>query len=262
MITVAVAEPVAAINFIAKSEASKRALKSANILKTLKIDILIEGEIGVGKLPLARVIAPSAPIIDLEKEKKFYEIFESLNEDVVIVKNFHKILDSNRFQTIKQQKNVRVIATSLKNIDKKITDKIFGIKIYLPPLSEREEDVRALSEIYLKEARENLFLNAGDDFFKDFTPDLSLNAKSLKKSVYKKLLIENMKEEDIVSILENYFEKNLSEDRSYRSFLNIFDLAIIRAGLKKYGSQLKLSKILGLNRNTLRKKINDIENLL
>jgi len=259
----AVAEPdVVAKGFIAKSEASKRALKSANILKSLKIDILIEGEEGVGKMSLARIIAPAALVVDVEEEEKFFEIFYNINDEVVIIKNFHKILDLDRFYRLKEHKNLRVIATSNKKIDKNLIDKIFGIRIYLPPLKEREEDILPLAKFYLKEAKEVLLLPSNDNFFENFTPDLSLNGKSLKKSIYKKLLIENMQEEDVVLVLENYFERNLDEKRDYRYFLTLFDLAIIKAGLKKFKSQLKLSKILGLNRNTLRKKINEIENLL
>ncbi len=251
---------MAASEFLAYSEASKRALKSANILKSLKIDILIEGEEGVGKELLAHVIAPLAETIDA-KDRRFYETFENINQDVIIIKNFHKILDLNRFYNAKREKNLRIIALSEKGSQKKIVDDIFGIKIYLPPLREREEDVIPLAKLYLKEAEETLLLKAKEDFFENFSPDLSLNAKSLKKSVYKKLLSENMSEKDIVFVLENFCFKNFDEGKDYRYFLKIFDFSIIKAGLRKFGSQLKLSKALGLNRNTLRKKIKETENL-
>jgi len=39
--------------------------------------------------------------------------------------------------------------------------------------------------------------------------------------------------------------------------IKIFEKPLIEAGLKKYGSQFKLSNALGINRNTLRKKIHE-----
>ncbi len=43
----------------------------------------------------------------------------------------------------------------------------------------------------------------------------------------------------------------------YKRELELFEKALIVAGLEKYGSQLKLAQALGINRNTLRKKINE-----
>jgi len=251
---------VGANTFIAKSEASKKALKSAAILKSLKINVLITGESGVGKTPLAQEIAPKAPIIDA-KESSFYSLLNNLSE-TVIIKNFQNIINLDRLSRVQKEKEIRLIALSSKETDKKFIDKVFGIKIYLPPLKRRKEDILPLSELFLKEAKKNLSVSKSDNFFTNFKPDLSNNAKSLKKSIYKHLLISNFDKEDIICILEKYFEEHLGEEDDYRSFLHLYELPLIRAGLKKYGSQLKLSKVLGLNRNTLRKKIQELEKFL
>ena len=47
---------VAHNSYIAKSRASLEALKSADLLKSLSLNVLITGEIGVGKRSLAKYI--------------------------------------------------------------------------------------------------------------------------------------------------------------------------------------------------------------
>ncbi|TNF45412.1 MAG: Fis family transcriptional regulator, partial [Epsilonproteobacteria bacterium] len=42
-----------------------------------------------------------------------------------------------------------------------------------------------------------------------------------------------------------------------REHLGLYEKPLIEAGLKKFGSQLQLSQVLGINRNTLRKKIHE-----
>ncbi|HIP61765.1 MAG TPA: Fis family transcriptional regulator, partial [Sulfurovum sp.] len=54
-----------------------------------------------------------------------------------------------------------------------------------------------------------------------------------------------------------YLSKHIDGNNAYRDYLGIYERPLIRAGLKKFKSQLKLSSILGLNRNTLRKKIHE-----
>jgi DNA-binding protein Fis len=60
-----------------------------------------------------------------------------------------------------------------------------------------------------------------------------------------------------MDIMENYLAPKLGSNSDYRKFLYLYETPIIRAGLKKFKSQLQLSDRLGLNRNTLRKKIAD-----
>ncbi len=250
--------------FIAYSEASKKALKSATILKSLKISVLIEGDEGVGKLPLALEIAPKATVIDTSKESSLFSFLENLaEEESVIIKNFQNISNFSKFSRLQKKVKFRVIAISSKKLDRRFVNDFFSIVIYLPPLSERKEDIEPLSKIYFREVKKNLDIEYNEEeFFKNFVPDLSDNARSLKKSIYKYLLIQDFLNDDIIRILEKYFEKNMNGNDDYRKFLYIYELPLIKAGLKKYGSQLKLSKVLGLNRNTLRKKIQELEKFL
>ena len=91
----------------------------------------------------------------------------------------------------------------------------------------------------------------------DMPLDLSLNNKSLKRSVYTHLFKHTMDAEDIEEILYHYLLKQLEGNDAYREHLGLYEKPLIKAGLEKYGSQLKLSEVLGINRNTLRKKIHE-----
>jgi len=63
---------------------------------------------------------------------------------------------------------------------------------------------------------------------------------------------------DIEQILYEYLYRNMEGNNAYRENLPLFERPLIEAGLKKFKSQLKLSSVLGLNRNTLRKKIYEL----
>jgi len=90
-----------------------------------------------------------------------------------------------------------------------------------------------------------------------FPLNLTLNSKSLKKSIYQNLIKYTMTIDDISEILYSYFYRHFDGNDNYRAHLKIYEKPLIKAGLKKYNSQLQLSKILGINRNTLRKKIHE-----
>lgn len=64
-----------------------------------------------------------------------------------------------------------------------------------------------------------------------------------------------MNSNEIEDVLHHYLLKNMDGNDAYREYLGIYEKPLIQAGLKKYGSQLQLSQVLGINRNTLRKKI-------
>ena len=66
-----------------------------------------------------------------------------------------------------------------------------------------------------------------------------------------------MQKTDIEEIMHNYLYEHLHGIDGYRENLGLYEKPLIEAGLKKFGSQLHLSKVLGINRNTLRKKIHE-----
>lgn len=71
------------------------------------------------------------------------------------------------------------------------------------------------------------------------------------------LMRQNMDAQDIESVLYHYLIKHLDGNDGYREYLGLYEKPLIEAGLKKFGSQLQLSQVLGINRNTLRKKIHE-----
>lgn len=58
-----------------------------------------------------------------------------------------------------------------------------------------------------------------------------------------------------MGIMEHYMIDKLGTNNDYRAFLHLYEVPLIRAGIKRFKSQLQLADKLGLNRNTLRKKI-------
>ena len=68
-------------------------------------------------------------------------------------------------------------------------------------------------------------------------------------------MLDSAEDSDIMQLLENSLYKKIGGKNDYRNFLHLYEVPLIRAGMKKFKSQLQLSDRLGLNRNTLRKKI-------
>ncbi|MFV0481623.1 MAG: Fis family transcriptional regulator [Campylobacteraceae bacterium] len=258
-IATAAAVVAADTNFIANSRASKEALKSATLLKSLSLNAIIVGENGVGKTTLAKSIIDSK-IID---GRNANELFNALSANSsLIIKNFHKISNYQLLKDALKSNPIRLIATANEDIDEKVVDMFFGLKINLPPLSERLEDVDFLANKFYQEAK-HVLLNDEDEEacidLKTIDLDLSNNAYSLKYSIYKALMIEGFNEDDIMSILEKFLTKRIGSGNDYRDQLYLFDVPLLRAGFKKFHSQLAMSDKFGLNRNTLRKKIGELD---
>jgi DNA-binding NtrC family response regulator len=244
-------------NFIANSHSSKEAGRLANLLKNLNLSALIIGERGVGKTTLAQNIV-DANIIDGED---FSTLVRALGSNsTLIVKNFDKVSNFILLKDSLKTNPTRIIATSTKKLDEKITDIFFGLKIVIPPLSERPEDIEALAQKFYEEAI-NIFTGNNDKKpvnIKEINLDLSANAYSLKRSVYSAFLVEQFEEKDILNLLERFLMQRLGSGDDYRKLLYLFDVPLLKAGFKKFHSQLAISKNFGLNRNTLRKKISEL----
>ena len=75
--------------------------------------------------------------------------------------------------------------------------------------------------------------------------------------MYNAYLMSSFGEEEILSMLEQFLFSKIGGRNDYRDLLYLFDVPLIKSGYAKFGSQLTMSEKFGLNRNTLRKKIND-----
>ena len=243
---------VAVTKFITASNASKEAFKTANLLKSLTVNTLIYGERGTGKKTLAKYIVPNASVIDASSFDELVAAIESSNE--IIITNIETSPNIHRIFQIIKEKKIRFVATSSSINPNEIYDDIFSVKFDLPPLTKRMEDVEALIEIYLDEikdiVREDVKFNRDN-----FVPDLCDNSISLKKQIFSYAFLENITINELMHLIEHYLEDKIGTNSDYRNHLYIYEVPLIRAGLKKFKSQLQLADRLGLNRNTLRKKI-------
>ena len=258
MIQVVVAQVAAAAvdatSFIAVSDASSQAFKTATLLKTLNINSLITGESGVGKKTLAKYILPDAQIIDASEVEQILFSLKTAKE--IIILNLEKFPNIMKLLKAIHQNNVRIVATAKSTFYDENMDELFSLKFNIPSLSQRVEDIDALVQMFAKEAK---VLFGGDENFicKNFKPDVSQNARSLRKQVMISYLLQEIKETQLMDIVEKYLHSRLGSNNDYKNFLYLYETPLIRAGLKKYKSQIKLADKLGLNRNTLRKKISD-----
>ncbi|MEA2091537.1 MAG: Fis family transcriptional regulator [Campylobacterota bacterium] len=250
---------VDATNFITASESSAQAFKTATLLKTLHVNSLISGEVGVGKKSLARYILPDATIIEASDFDEILSTLESVNEIIII--NLENCPNIKRVMNAISANSVRVVATAKSSFFNEDIDEIFSVKFDIPPLRDRLEDVEKLVEKFIDEAS-SLYCSSTKFNTENFTPDLSQNSNSLKRQVMIHALLQDIKEVELMDIIENYLMDKLGSQNDYRNFLHLYETPLIKAGLSRFKSQLQLSDKLGLNRNTLRKKIADNQKYL
>lgn len=247
-------QAVVVTKFVTACEASYQAFKTATLLKTLTVNALIMGEVGVGKRSLASFILPDASIFDASNFDELLIALESCSE--VIITNIENSPNLKRLIDTVKEKNTRVIATSKQSFINEFTDDLFSVKFDIPPLKERDKDVELLVELFANEAS-SLF--GGNEQFniKNFKPDLTDNAKSLRRQVMINYLLQDIQDNELIEIIENYLYDKMGSNSDYKNFLYLYEVPLINAGLSRFKSQLQLSDRLGLNRNTLRKKIAD-----
>jgi len=237
--------------FFTTSDKVQHIIKSFNLTKTLFVSSIIIGEAHTGKKSLARYLFPKAPLVSGNDQQAVEEALE--NHDELIITNFEKLSNQNTLDF----SNKRIIATAdyLGNAD--IIDDLFAFIYTMPSLQERPEDINHLIELFVKEACSTLMIEDNTVESDEIPLNLTKNSKTLKRSVYLHLMKENMNAQDIESILYAYLLKHLDGNDGYREHLGLYEKPLINAGLKKFGSQLQLSQVLGINRNTLRKKIHE-----
>ncbi len=228
-----------------------QSIKNSLLLtKSLLVSSIIIGEPYSGKLEFIRSIFSDAVYIDANNIDKLNDAL--LHNEEIVIYNFETIKDIEKLNF----NNKRVIAIASKITNMKDIEKKFAFIYHFPPLRERLDDVKTSINKFKNDIKDDLMIDK--DFSIDISKlDLSQNYKSLKISLYKEFIKKSLSIEDIKQILFDYFLDNLSGKNEYKENLHIFEAPLIEAGLKRYKSQLKLADVLGLNRNTLRKKINE-----
>ncbi len=236
--------------FLSHSETINKIYQSLKSTKDIFVSSIIYGERYCGKKSLVKQIFNNSYWVDGKSIKDVKDALE--NNSYVVITNFEKItdLDSLNFE------NVNVVAIyNNKTLDSRVENK-FAFIYHMPSMREREEDVKLFTQYYLETAKDIYDIKEDIKIDKNDI-DISQNLKSLKKSIYKTTLLKSLNREDIFYCLYNFYLKNYNGNNIYKKELETFEKALIKSGLELYKSQLKLSEILGINRNTLRKKINE-----
>ncbi|MEA3497431.1 MAG: sigma 54-interacting transcriptional regulator [Campylobacterota bacterium] len=236
--------------FIAQSEASKKILNIAQMSSNLPVNVMIIGEIGVGKNLLSQHILPDSPLFEANILEEMI-INKTINIDQykeLIILNIDKVLNKKEF--LEYLNGIKIVATSNRILED--IESQFAIKIDIPPLKDRVEDLNELISIYLNEA--NNIYNVDIDV-KDFKYDLSLNGISLKRSIYKNISMRALNDEDLMESLEYFIDNKLKKNEEYRTLLKYFEIPLLKSAKKLFKSQLKMATKLNINRITLRKKL-------
>lgn len=237
--------------FSTSSEQTQHILKSFTLTKTLFVSSILVGEAHIGKKSLIRHLFPDTILVSGANQE---EVLQALEEhDELIIVNFEKLTN----QGVLNFDNKRIIATANYIGNSAIIDELFAFIYHMPSLKERPEDIDMIKTHFANEAADTFMIDKSNINIDEIPTNLSQNSKSLKKSVYMHLLKHTISKDEIEDILYQFLFKHLEGNDDYREYLGLYEKPLIQAGINKFGSQLKLSEVLGINRNTLRKKIHE-----
>ena len=247
--------------YIAKDSISKEILNSAKLLQAVEVNALILGGSGVGKKSLAKYILPNSEIYQAKfLQKDIIDDMVALQSRAIIVDKIDEITNIDVFLEWLEENNIRLIAISnTENLNQKLKD-IFSINLEIPELVKREEDTKALVSKFSQEASSILDMPLINN--SKLIINISNNTHSLRKSIYFSYLFETIGEHEILMFLEKYISENLYGENSYKELSYIFEVPLLKASTAKYKSQVQVAKHLGLNRITLRKKLEIYKDLL
>jgi len=127
-------------SFISKSKETKNILQSALLAINLPVNILILGEVGLGKKLLTKEIIKDVQsfdallLEDLINNKKI----NLSHYNTLIIYDLHKVLNKNEF--LFNCKDIKIIATTIS--DNQEYTNIFAVKIQMPSLYMKSEDFK------------------------------------------------------------------------------------------------------------------------
>lgn len=212
--------------------------------------------------------------------------------DIELQAKLLRFMQNNEYSPIGSNRvikaDVRILAATNKNLMEYVKKGLFRddlyyrlnvIQIKLPPLRERKVDILLLANHFLKESV-RLFDLPSKNFSKDAEKAMLDyewigNVRELENTIKracllskgslierKDLLLNNYNSDSLRDILEDkltgILHKMVKVENSnlYETLLSEFEKALFSVILKETnGNQLKTAKILGINRNTLSKKI-------
>jgi two-component system nitrogen regulation response regulator GlnG len=194
--------------------------------------------------------------------------------------------------------NVRIVAASNQDLATMVREKTFRedlfyrlnvVPIHLPPLRERKEDIEPLVEFFLKRAQEELGVQT-----REYSQDaLSLlkkhswpgNVRELENVIKRAALLSpnqvlmpadfpglfsnsdlGGQEDSLEALVARKLQNSLAQmdlqdlDNLYEMVLHQVERPLINIILQQTrGNQVRTAEILGINRNTLRKKIKTLD---
>ncbi len=238
------------VQFLSNSPQVEHIIKGLTLSKSLMVSSIILGKPYTGKKSLVQSIYPGAVYVDGNNHE---EIIDALAKyDEIVIYGFEAISDPSMYDFA----NKRVVAISDATRSTAHIEDKFAFIYHMPPLEDRPEDIELLCKYFVEQIKEELMISS-EVTIDHRSLDISDNVKSLKASIYRQMVTSDMDMDAIEEIIYNYLKKNIGGNNAYRDNIGILERPLIRAGLEKYGSQLKLSAVLGINRNTLRKKIHE-----
>jgi DNA-binding NtrC family response regulator len=247
--------------YIAQDEVSKEILNSAKLLQAVNVNALIIGSIGVGKKSLAKFILPNSKIYEAKiLQKDIHDDVINIQNTAIIIDKIHEITNTGLLLNWIETNNIRIIAISHNDNLNKDLKEIFSINLEIPNLERRDLDTKDLIKKFSKEA--SLILDMETISLSKLIINISKNTHSLRKSIYFSYLFETIGEEEILMFQERYLSEHLEGENSYKELLYLFEVPLLKASTKKYKSQVQVAKHLGLNRITLRKKLETHKELL
>jgi len=239
------------VQFLSNSPQIEKISKGFNLSRSLFVSSLLIGEEHTGKKTFVQMLFPNSTYVDASNES---ELLSALDKnDELIIYNFEKVKNIEKLNF----EHKRIVAIANISKETKSCREVFAFIYEMPKLEERE-DLSELILYFQKEVQNELMIE--EEVSVDVNQlDLRQNIKSLKASLYKQLLLSTFSKKDIQAFLYEYLFKEMEGNNAYREHLGLFEEPLIQAGLKKFKSQLKLAGVLGLNRNTLRKKIQEYD---
>lgn len=237
--------------FYTQSEPIQHIIKGLDLTKTLLVSSIIIGEPHSGKKALVTHLFPNTAMVSGTDQEAVEAMLET--HDELIITDFEKLSNMEKLDF----DNKRIIATANYISNQQTIDALFAFIYHIPPLRERPEDTYYLKQRFIQQACSDLMIETTEVRPEDIPSSLSHNSRSLKKSVYQYLLYRNMKKEEIQQAVYHYCLEHLQGNNGYKEHLDLYEVPLIEAGLQKFKSQLQLSQVLGINRNTLRKKIHE-----
>ncbi len=231
-----------------QSEAVQQIIKSLTLTRTLHVSSIIIGEPWSGRRSLVRHLFPDLPMVDGRDQEAVETLLDHTH--ALIIEHYEKLPNAEQLDFA--DKHIIAIADYAGNA--RALDETFAFIYRMPPLRDRPEDIRLYADLYRKEAAETLMLDA-EISLPGSALDIHQNLRSLRASIYREMLLQNSDRDTLERGFYHYFLDTLPEESDYHRHLGLFEKPLLEAGLKVYGSQLRLADALGINRNTLRKKI-------